>query len=218
MRFAATLLALGAITQTASAHYIFNVLIAGDKTSTNAVRRPQNNSPVSPLASPDMRCNVSPGQATETVTVNAGDTIGFRTDSNIYHQGPAAIYLGKAPDSAASWDGSGASWFKIAEWGATFNPFGFVDVGMNQLTTTIPKNTPSGEYLVRAEQIGLHIMPPESFMSCAQIKIINGGSGSPPMVSIPGYINAGDPSVNVNIYPPETPTSYTCPGPAVWTG
>ncbi|GLB44354.1 putative glycoside hydrolase family 61 protein [Lyophyllum shimeji] len=218
MKFAATLLALGAVAQTASAHYIFNTLIAGDKTSTNAVRQPQNNSPVKPVTSPDMVCNVSPGQATETVTVNAGDTIGFKINTNIYHQGPAAIYLGKAPDTAASWDGSGANWFKIAEWGAKYNPFGFTDVGMNQLTTTIPKDTPSGEYLVRAEQIGLHVIPPESFMSCAQIKIVNGGSGNPMKVSIPGYIKESDSSVNVNIYPPDTPTSYTCPGPAVWRG
>ncbi|KAF8055219.1 glycoside hydrolase family 61 protein [Lyophyllum atratum] len=215
MKFGFSLLALAAIAQTASAHYIFNTLIAGDKTSTKAVRQPQDNSPIKPVSSTDMRCNVNPGHATETVTVVAGSTIGFKLDSKIYHQGPAAIYLGKAPRTAATWDGSGANWFKIAEWGATLHPFGFKNLGMTELTTTIPKDTPSGEYLVRAEQIGLHVIPVEAFMSCAQIKIVNGGSGNPSKVSIPGYIEDGDASVNVNIYPP-TPTSYTNPGPVVW--
>ncbi|KAG5649535.1 hypothetical protein H0H81_003265, partial [Sphagnurus paluster] len=191
MKFAGTLLSLAFVAQTVSAHYIFNTLIHGSQTSTAAVRQPQNNSPVKPVTSNDMRCNVNPGHATQTVTVEAGSTIGFKVlNTTIYHKGPAAIYLGKAPGAASNWDGSGNHWFKIAQWGATFEPFSFTDLGMTQLTTTIPKNTPSGEYLVRVEQIGLHVVPPESFMSCAQIKIVNGGSGNPsPTVSIPGYLH-----------------------------
>ena len=38
---------------------------------------------------------------------------------------------------------------QIAEWGATFNPFTFTDYGASQLTTTLPKDTPTGEYLAR---------------------------------------------------------------------
>ena len=49
----------------------------------------------------------------EMVNVPAGSSIGFRLDNTLYHSGPAAIYLGKAPGKAAEWDGSGARWFKV---------------------------------------------------------------------------------------------------------
>ncbi|TFK35278.1 glycoside hydrolase [Crucibulum laeve] len=213
----ASVLGLALITQTVSAHYIFSTLIAGSKTSTKAVRRPQNNSPVHDYTGTDITCNVSPSPASETVTVNAGDTIGFKSDAALYHKGPVAIYLGKAPGSAASWDGSGQNWFKIAEWGPTYNPFSFTSLNQNTFMTRIPSSVPSGEYLVRIEQIGLHLTgTPECFISCAQIKVQNGGNGSPSMVSIPGYIPKDDPSVMVNIYDPVT--NYKTPGPSVYTG
>jgi hypothetical protein len=92
---------------------IWNTLVAGSTTSSAAVRQPINNSPVQDVTSEDITCNVTPGAATETVSVAPGSTIGFKLDNTLYHQGPAAIYLGKAPGSAASWDGSGANWFKV---------------------------------------------------------------------------------------------------------
>lgn len=46
------------------------------------------------------------------------------------------------------------------------------------------------QYLLRVEQIGLHTPPePQFFVSCAQINILNGGNGNPPMVEIPGHID-----------------------------
>ncbi|GLB44352.1 putative glycoside hydrolase family 61 protein [Lyophyllum shimeji] len=218
MKLAAQFIALAYLAHCASAHYIWHTLIAGSTTSSAAVREPLNNSPVTDVTSNDIRCNVIPTPATETVTVAAGSTIGFQLDNTIYHQGPAAIYLGKAPSTAASWDGSGANWFKIAEWGATFNPFAFTDYGASQLTTTIPANTPPGEYLVRIEQIGLHVVgAPQWYVSCAQIKITGSGTGNPSKVSIPGYVSPNDPGLTVDIYYP-VPTAYTVPGPAVWRG
>ncbi|KAJ3501539.1 hypothetical protein NLJ89_g9293 [Agrocybe chaxingu] len=212
------LAALAFFAHSASAHYIWTTLIAGSTTSNAAVRQPINNSPVTSVTSNDVRCNVNPSPASETVSVAAGSTIGFKLDNTLYHQGPAAIYLGKAPGSVASWDGSGANWFKIAEWGATFNPFQFTDFNANQLTTTIPASTPSGEYLVRIEQVGLHVAgAPQWYISCAQINVTGGGSGNPMKVNIPGYVPASDPGLTVNIYNP-VPTSYRVPGPAVWRG
>ncbi|KAF8963277.1 glycoside hydrolase family 61 protein [Flammula alnicola] len=212
------LVALALLAQSASAHYIWTTLIAGSTTSTAAVRLPVNNSPVTDVTSDDIRCNVNPGAATQTVSVAPGSTIGFMLDNTLYHQGPAAIYLGKAPTTAASWDGSSASWFKIAEWGATFNPFTFTDFNAAQLTTTIPASTPPGEYLVRIEQIALHVVDaPQWYISCAQISVTGSGAGNPSKVSIPGYVSPTDPGLTVNIYDP-VPTAYTVPGPAPWTG
>ncbi|KAF8663648.1 hypothetical protein AX16_000890 [Volvariella volvacea WC 439] len=214
----ASILGLAVLAQSASAHYIWTTLIAGSTTTSAAVRQPPNNSPVESATSNNLRCNVNPAAASQTVSVAPGSTIGFILDNTVYHAGPAAIYLGKAPGSVASWDGSGANWFKIAEWGATFNPFSFTTAGVSQLTTTIPANTPPGEYLVRIEQIGLHVAgAPQWYISCAQINITGSGSGNPPKVSIPGYVSASDPGLTVNIYYP-VPTSYTVPGPAVWRG
>ena len=92
---------------------IFKTLVAGSKTSTQAVRQPQDNSPIHDITSASMTCNVNPGTAGETVSVAAGDTIGFQLDTAMYHEGPVSIYLGKAPGTAADWDGSGSNWFKV---------------------------------------------------------------------------------------------------------
>ncbi|KAG7443768.1 glycoside hydrolase family 61 protein [Guyanagaster necrorhizus] len=204
--------------QVVSAHYIWTTLVAGDTVSKTAVRQPPSNSPVLDVTSDDIRCNVSPANATATVSVAAGDIVGFQLDNTIYHLGPAALYLGKAPSTAADWDGSGANWFKIAEWGAVFEPsFSFIDYGASALNATIPSSVPAGEYLARIEQIGLHVTgAPQWYISCAQISITDGGSASPDMVEIPGYVDADDPGLTVNIYYP-TPTAYTVPGPTVFS-
>ncbi|KAF9039278.1 glycosyl hydrolase family 61-domain-containing protein [Panaeolus papilionaceus] len=215
MKFSA-LFGLALIAQTASAHYIFDTLIAGTTTSTKAVRKPAENSPITDINSPNLRCNVNTSPATETVSVAAGSKIGFKiSNQKIYHLGPAAMYLGKAPGSAAEWDGGGQSWFKIAEWGAVFEPqFSFSSLDKSEFSVTIPPQVSDGEYLVRIEQVGLH-QPgfPEFYLSCAQVKITNGGTGNPAMVSIPGHVSKEkDPGLTVDIYYPK-PTQYTVPGP-----
>ncbi|KAH6903862.1 glycosyl hydrolase family 61-domain-containing protein [Coprinopsis sp. MPI-PUGE-AT-0042] len=205
----------------ASAHYIFETLYAGNTVAKAAVRRPKDNSPISNITSLDMRCNFDLYKATETVTVAAGSRVGFMLDGDktVYHMGPASMWLGKAPGRAADWDGSGKAWFKIAHWGAAFIPkFTFVSLNQREFYTTIPKSVSSGEYLLRMEHIGLHLVgKPESFMSCAQIKITNGGKGRPPMVTIPGHISMDEPGLSLDIYWP-VPTAYTVPGPKPYRG
>jgi hypothetical protein len=110
MKFAG-LLALAALAQSVSAHYIWNTLIAGSTTSTAAVRQPVNNSPVTSPTASNYICNTNTA-ASATVSVAAGSTIGFKVcfnalglclpylsglqlDNTVYHLGPAAIYLGK---------------------------------------------------------------------------------------------------------------------------
>lgn len=92
---------------------------------------------------------------------------------------------------------------------------------MERVYVTIPKSLPSGDYLLRVEHIGLDsAMFPgaEFFVSCAQITVTGGGSGNPgPLVSFPGAYSPTDPGIKYNIWAP-FPTSYTLPGPAVWSG
>jgi hypothetical protein len=74
------------------------------------------NSPVTDLASTDLRCNAgASGSGTATVTVAAGAQVKFALDIAVYHQGPIMWYLGKALGAASSWDGSGANWVKVVE-------------------------------------------------------------------------------------------------------
>ncbi|KAH7332765.1 glycoside hydrolase [Rhizoctonia solani] len=203
-------------------HYIFNKLIVNGVAGAAFanIRPAASNSPVEDVSSIDMRCNVggASDSGTTTTTVAAGSTVGFVLDNTIYHPGPLAVYLGKAPTTAAAWDGSGANWFKIYELGATFNPFKFLAMDQSTFTFTIPKTIPSGDYLLRIEQIGLHVAgAPQYYISCAQVSVTGGGNVSPTKVSIPGYITKDDPSLTVNIWYP-TPTAYKVPGPAVFTG
>lgn len=94
---------------------IFSTLFTSSESSTAAIRKPVENAPVNDITSPGVVCNVGLSPATETVTVAAGSTIGFKLEQGktIYHKGPAAMYLGRAPGKAADWDGSGSSWFKV---------------------------------------------------------------------------------------------------------
>ncbi|KAG8722339.1 hypothetical protein FRC08_003782 [Ceratobasidium sp. 394] len=203
-------------------HYIFNKLIVNGVTGAAFanIRPVPNNSPVTSVTVNDIRCNVggTSGGSTTTATTSAGSTVGFVLDNTVYHQGPLAVYLGKAPGSVSTWDGSGANWFKIYELGATFNPFKFLSEGQSTFTFKIPSSIPAGEYLLRIEQIGLHVAgAPQWYISCAQLKITGGGNANPSKVSIPGYVSQNDPGLTVNIYNP-VPTAYKVPGPAVFSG
>lgn len=87
---------------------------------------------------------------------------------------------------------------------------------------TLPSTLANGEYLLRAEQIALHMaMNPNGaqiYLACSQIKITNGGSAVPgPLVSLPGAYSSNDPGILVNLYN-MNPESYVGPGPALWTG
>lgn len=213
MKFATLAILASSLASSVSAHYIFTN-INGNK---NAVRQPVNNSPVTSVTAAGVRCN-SAATASDVVTVAAGASLTFGLDNTLYHQGPAAIYLAKAPSDVKSWDGSGTVWFKIAEWGATFNPFTFTDANLSSLSFKIPSSISAGQYLVRAEQIGLHVAgSPQFYVSCGQIQVTGGGSANPSKVAIPGYVSASDPGLTVNIYNP-VPTSYKVPGPAVFSG
>jgi hypothetical protein len=134
--------------------------------------------------------------------------------------------MAKVPEgkTAANWDGSGEVWFKIFEQGPTISggQLSWPSSGATKVTVPIPKSLPSGEYLFRVEHIALHSAGSSGgaqfYISCAQVKVTGGGSGSPsPLVAFPGAYKASDPGILINIYYP-IPTSYTPPGPRPWKG
>jgi hypothetical protein len=88
----------------------------------------------------------------------------------------------------------------------------------------MPKATPDGEYLLRVEHIALHMASQANkaqfYLSCSQIKVTGGGSGTPgPLASFPGAYKSTDPGILVNLGTiANAPDSYQPPGPAVWSG
>jgi hypothetical protein len=100
-------------------------------------------------------------------------------------------------------------------------PFTNFDIDKGSVSVTIPRSTPSGDYLLRIEHIALHQASntngAQFYISCAQIRVTGGGNGNPsPLVSFPGAYSPNDPGIKINIY--SGARSYTPPGPAVWTG
>ncbi|CAJ2499730.1 Uu.00g025830.m01.CDS01 [Anthostomella pinea] len=197
MKVVASLLALAAAVQ---AHYTFPALVANGAASSDweyvrKITNYQSNGPVTDLA---------PGnEGAKTISVAAGSTVGFKSSSTVSHPGVLQFYMAKVPSgqTAASWDGSGA--------------------GASQVSTTIPSCIPSGDYLIRVEHIALHSASvaggAQSYISCAQLTVTGGGSKTPTgLVAFPGAYKATDPGLMINIYYP-VPTSYTAPGPAVFT-
>jgi hypothetical protein len=90
------------------------------------------------------------------------------------------------------------------------------------LSVNIPNDIAGGYYLVRPELLALHQADksppnPQFYIGCAQIFLQSTGTAVlENTVSIPGYVHAGDASVNFNIYTPQWP--YPMPGPASYEG
>ncbi|KAI8938788.1 hypothetical protein NX059_004651 [Plenodomus lindquistii] len=219
--FAVAAVALAGLAEVAQAHYMFQFLTAnGVKGAQYQNIRPvPNNSPVTVLTDPNLRCNVggATGGSTTTVSVAAGSTVSFTADQAVYHQGPVSFYMQKAATTAASSDGSG-DWFKIKEIGPTFaNGQATWDMSATY-SVTIPSQVAAGEYLLRIEQLGIHNpgSPPQFYISCAQVKVTGGGSGKPsPTTKIPGHVKSTDSGYTANIY--NNFNSYVVPGPKVAT-
>ncbi len=81
----------------------------------------QSHGPVQDVTSAAMTCyqrDVGTGAA-KIVSVKAGGSVSFTVDTSIGHPGPLHFYLAKVPSgqTAATFDGKGAVWFKIYQDG-----------------------------------------------------------------------------------------------------
>ncbi|KAF8915681.1 glycoside hydrolase family 61 protein D [Mucidula mucida] len=218
-----------------SCHYTFPDLIVNGTTTADwqYVRMTENhysNGPVTDVTSSAIRCyelDANSAGAAGIATVSAGSMVGFKANQAIYHPGYASAYMSTASPSANSTGaGLGSTWFKIWESPPVYSggSFTFPTNGQSQLTFTIPKNVPSGQYLLRIEHIALHSASSfggaQFYISCGQLNVVNGGSGTPsPTVSFPGVYTGQEPGIMINIYSvPAGYTGYTSPGPKVWSG
>lgn len=237
-----SLLASAALVQYVSAHYFFDTLIIdGKETKPNQyVRSNTRQAKYNPTKwanvrddltpdMPDVRCNKGSFQSagnTQVAEVKAGTKLAMKlaVGATMQHPGPANAMLSKAPGSVKNYEGDG-EWFKIFEQGVCrqgvdFTKNAWCTWDKNQIEFTIPAGTPDGEYLLRTEHIGIHgahAGEAELYMSCAQIKVTGGGSGTPgPTVKFPGAYKKTDPSFTFSIW--NGYKNYPMPGPAVWTG
>ncbi|EIN14513.1 hypothetical protein PUNSTDRAFT_130140 [Punctularia strigosozonata HHB-11173 SS5] len=216
-----------------SAHYTFPDLIISGSVSSDweYVRETANHysqGPVTDVTSEALRCyelDDTVADNTQTATVSAGSTVGFQADQAIYHPGYFSVYMSPASPSANSTAaGTGATWFKIWEDAPVYESgTGLVFPSQTEIsfTFTIPKSLPSGQYLIRGEQIALHSASSfggaQFYIGCAQVNVVNGGNGTPsPTVSIPGVYTGNEPGILINIYNLPSDYTYVSPGPAVW--
>jgi len=225
------LVAAATLIDIAFGHYRFTSLIVNGTTTAEYeyVRVNTNyNSPVTDVTSDDIRCNtggLTSGPDTSVATVVAGSTVGFALDIPIFHPGPLSVYMSEVTSgfTVETYDGSG-SWFKISELGAVINSTAITFPASNLASYTfeIPSTVPPGAYLLRIEHLALHVAQSvgaaQFYISCAQIQVVGSGGGDPsPTALLPGAYSATDPGILIDIYYP-IPTSYTPPGPAVWSG
>lgn len=245
MKFSAALIA--AVAQVASAHYFMDKAIVGGvetpafkyvRQSTRATKYNPIKFSSNPAADirdnshidgPDIVCNqgaFSSAGKTDVLTVKAGDEIRLKlaVGAKFQHPGPEFVYMAKAPNSVKTFDGKDGAWFKIHEQGVCdggdFTSTAWCDYNRDYISARIPKDTPNGEYLARFEHIGVHrshVNQPEHYVSCMQIKVEGGGSGTPgPTVKFPGAYKASDPYANFSIY--NGRKAFPMPGPTVWKG
>jgi len=211
--------ALALLANKAAAHYIWTGLEIDGEAGTGAeggIRPNTNyNSPVTDLASNDLRCNVGglDGSGTAIREVSAGSSLTFTSDVAVYHQGPLALYLSPASGDVTAYEGDG-SWAKIAEIGPDFSG-GAASWDLSQTYTfTFPSCVADGDYLLRIEQLAIHNpypSLPQFYVACAQITVTGGSGSLSPSLTIPGHISESDPGYTANIYDPSF-TSYTVPG------
>ncbi|CAN9359916.1 glycosyl hydrolase family 61-domain-containing protein [Alternaria alternata] len=208
---------------------------------STCARLPNSNSPVTSVASNDIRCNANHGPAASKCSVPAGGTVtvemhqqnGDRSCANEAiggaHYGPVLVYMSKVADASTA-DGS-TPFFKVFQdtWakntaggGGSDDYWGTKDLNKNcgKMDVKIPTDLAPGDYLLRAEAIALHAASgaggAQFYITCYQITVTGGGSSSPAGVAFPGAYKATDPGIQINIY--QNLASYVAPGPAVIAG
>ncbi|KAF8175812.1 cellulose-growth-specific protein [Pholiota molesta] len=196
-------------------------------TGQSSIERPYSSyNPILSVSDSTFSCNDN-GQASAgqlSATVPAGTTIVAKWSQWTHAQGPVTVYM-------ANCNGANSlKWFKIAETGLISGTVGNGKWGTGlvqdtlQYSATIPAALAPGNYLIRNELLAIHqANTPQFYPECAQLIITGSGTGVPSgsyLTTFPGGYSASDPNININIYDATTAarTTYTVPGPAVWTG
>lgn len=168
-----------------------------------------SNGPVQNVNSEAIRCyQMRPGGGgtTSTHSIRAGSQITWTAAPNIFHPGPLSGWMAKVPagQTAQSWDGSGAVWFKTYQEMPTIGSGGMQWSSLNKgsVSFTIPSCIANGDYLFRVEHNALHGASSNGgaqfYISCAQLTVTGGSGSKTPtnLVSFPGAYKATDPGIS----------------------
>ncbi|KAK3361276.1 glycoside hydrolase [Lasiosphaeria ovina] len=228
MLFKASLLLLATAVD-AAPHYIFgNLKGTQDWQVVRMTANHYSNAPVTDVTSEAIRCYQNTpggGGSTSTYKARAGGTITWTANPNIYHPGALSAYMAKVPagQTAATFDGAGAVWFKVYQDMPTSSGSQMNWPSQNKATVDfkVPQCLADGDYLFRIEHVALHSAAKENgaqfYISCAQLTVDGGSGAKTPtdLVSFPGAYKPTDPGLMINIYS-NGGKAYTPAGPAVF--
>jgi len=179
-----------------------------------------------------MACNAAGTAGALQQTIAAGSAITAYWNNPWPHTiGPMVVWMASCGSSCLSFEPTGAVWFKIQQTGLVSGtlPTGLWGSGQmvadnSSWTVTIPSTLKAGAYLIRHETMAIHTAnAPQWYPECGQLLVTGSGTASPSstyMASIPGVYSMSDPNVDIDVYSSanQDVTTYTIPGPAVWTG
>ncbi|VDC03268.1 unnamed protein product [Peniophora sp. CBMAI 1063] len=172
-----------------------------------------NDDQVTDLTSSDLICGLNYKLARHEAPAKPGSKIEFKwvgSENRVWphNMGPVMTYLASCGDGGCStFNGSGASWFKIDQMGlrdASAEDWYVSDFHTGKsLYVTLPSNLAAGHYLFRSELIALHnAVEAEFYPACAQLNISNSnqsGSEKPnAFVSFSGAYSQEDPGIKIH--------------------
>lgn len=182
----------------------------------------------SSYASSDIICHKSAEPGAISAPVKAGGSVELQwTTWPESHHGPVITYLANCNGDCSTVDKTTLKFFKIDEGGLiddTTVPGTWASDNLisnnNSRTVTIPSTIEAGNYVLRHEIIALHSAEntdgAQNYPQCLNLKVTGGGSDSPTGTLGTALYKDTDPGILVNIY--QSLSSYTIPGPALYTG
>jgi cellulase len=156
----------------AAAHATFQELwINGVDQGSSCVRLPVSNSPVTSVTTTDLACNAGATPSTGICLINPGDEVTVEMHQQPAqrscatqaiggaHYGPVIVYMAKVSNATTA-VGSSASWFKVSEIGLPSSAPDYwgtevLNDNCGHWTFKVPAGLAPGNYLIRAEVIGL---------------------------------------------------------------
>jgi len=194
-------------------------------------RKIPGDGPVEDVTSTDLECGGQQNSGSEPAPLaaeaKAGSTIQLHwTAWPESHHGPVITYLARCRGCCTAYQPrKNRVWFKIKEEGKRSDGTWASDdfVTGKPYKFKIPSTLVTGNYIVRHEIIALHSAQQypgaQFYPSCFQVRVTGGGNSTGPSskVAFPGAYATNSPGIVYNLYG-YTKSSYTIPGPAVWTG
>ncbi|KAH6657789.1 family 61 glycoside hydrolase [Truncatella angustata] len=174
----------------------------------------------------DINCHKNSAPGAITASVSAGGSLTFQWPSTWPHPyGPILTYVAACSGDCSTADKTKLSWVKIDAVGIDYTTQKWasqtlIDQG-GKWTTKVPASLKAGNYVFRHEIIALHgagsLNGAQNYPQCFNIAVTGSGTKSLPSGTLGTslYKNT-DPGIYFNPY--VTITSYTMPGPTLWTG